>query len=186
MRHQKYVDVARILRKQILKSGHWEFSGSVDSDNLNETHVPNELYSFFRWLITGPRSTTNNEEKTARVDRQAINLAQSTMYACMSTKQVSSTNESVRHSREWPLQVAIGLTVHQSVRSRKLIENQIANEVIRRMYDNGVHIPQEIVRGRYVFFAVDNCDFNEDTPDGKRTLHGTAWQCTSKLEKLIS
>ena len=26
----------------------------------------------------------------------------------------------------------------------------------------------------FVFFAVDNSDFNVDTPDGKRTLHATA------------
>ena len=28
--------------------------------------------------------------------------------------------------------------------------------------------------GRYVFFAVDNVDFTEDTPDGKNTFHGKA------------
>ena len=33
---------------------------------------------------------------------------------------------------------------------------------------------QTIVKGRHVFFAIDNVDFAEDTPDGKRTFHGTA------------
>ena len=31
-----------------------------------------------------------------------------------------------------------------------------------------------IVVGRHLFFAVDNVDCCEDTPDGKRTFHGTA------------
>ena len=34
--------------------------------------------------------------------------------------------------------------------------------------------PRDIVKRRHVFFAIDNVDFTEDTPDGKRTFHGTA------------
>ena len=34
--------------------------------------------------------------------------------------------------------------------------------------------PRDIVKGRHVFFAIDNVDFAKDTPDGKRTFHGTA------------
>ena len=40
--------------------------------------------------------------------------------------------------------------------------------------NNGVYLPTNIVLGRFLFFAVDNIDFAEDTPDGKNTLHGTA------------
>lgn len=40
--------------------------------------------------------------------------------------------------------------------------------------NDGVYLPPDIVVGRHVFFAVDNVDFCEDTPDGKRTFHGTA------------
>jgi hypothetical protein len=43
------------------------------------------------------------------------------------------------------------------------------------MLDNdSTYLPPDVVQGRHVFFAVDNVDFAEDTPDGKRTLHGTA------------
>lgn len=38
----------------------------------------------------------------------------------------------------------------------------------------GIYLPPDIVKGRHVFFAIDNVDFAEDTPDGRRTLHGTA------------
>ena len=54
------------------------------------------------------------------------------------------------------------------------METQIANTVLQRIEDNaGVYIPANVVLGRHIFFAVDNVDFSEDTPNGKRTLHGT-------------
>ena len=54
-------------------------------------------------------------------------------------------------------------------------EWRIAVEEIRRMEMNGgAYLPPDISLGRFVFFAVDNVDFLEDTPDVKRTLHGTA------------
>lgn len=54
------------------------------------------------------------------------------------------------------------------------LETQIAKEVLERMLQNdGVYIPYNIVHGRHVYFAIDNIDFAEDTPNGKRTLHGT-------------
>lgn len=36
------------------------------------------------------------------------------------------------------------------------------------------YIPPDFVVGRHVFFAIDNVDFAEDTPNGKGTLHATA------------
>jgi hypothetical protein len=57
--------------------------------------------------------------------------------------------------------------------------------------NDGVYIHANIVPGRHIFFAVDNVDFAEDTPNGKRTLHGTVMaiyqrhnsdDITSKLE----
>ncbi|RXM92639.1 hypothetical protein EOD39_19919 [Acipenser ruthenus] len=32
----------------------------------------------------------------------------------------------------------------------------------------------DVIQGRHVFFAVDNVDFAEDIPDGKRSLHATS------------
>ena len=34
-------------------------------------------------------------------------------------------------------------------------------------------VPTGLKKNRFVFFAVDNIDFAEDTVDGKNTLHGT-------------
>ena len=54
-------------------------------------------------------------------------------------------------------------------------EAQIEKHVLQCMEQNdGIFIPPDVVSGRRVFFVVDNVDFAEDTPDGKRTMHGTA------------
>ena len=90
------------------------------------------------------------------------------------------------------MQLAVGLSVHQATRSRSLLEilngfgvsvdykrilkleTQIAEEVCNQMAIEGVYIPPFVQQNRFVFFAIDNSDFNEDTPDGKRTTHATA------------
>ena len=55
------------------------------------------------------------------------------------------------------------------------LEGQVMTSVVQRMKANdGVYVPPDVVHGRHIYFAVDNVDFAEDTPDGKRTLHGTA------------
>ena len=48
--------------------------------------------------------------------------------------------------------------------------------------NGGVFIPPDVVPGRRVYFAVDNIDFKENTPDGKRTLHGTAMAVYQKKD----
>lgn len=102
-------------------------------------------------------------------------------------------SEVIRVAREMPQQLAVGIAIHQAIRSKEIInflhgfgmsveynrilrvEAQIEKVVLQRMEQNGgVYLPPDVVLGRRVFFAADNVDFSEDTPDGKHTLHGTA------------
>ena len=192
---QNMFTVAKTLRKQMLNAEPWKFSGSVDNEEISSEHVPNALVIFFRWLIQGPLKLTNNVDTVDdQVHSRALTLAQHSMYACLTKKQFSSNKKtlSLQHSNEWPLQLSVGLTVHSTFRSKELIdflhglclsvdyrriiavETQLANQAVISMYDNqGVFVPRNFIRGRHIFFAVDNCDFQEDTPDGKNTLHGT-------------
>ena len=81
--------------------------------------------------------------------------------------------------------------MHLSTRSRKLIdfvhddsisvsysrilqlECQLVTAVLKRMEEQGgVYIPPRLKKSHF-YFAADNIDFAEDTPDGKNTLHGT-------------
>lgn len=91
-----------------------------------------------------------------------------------------------------PQQLAVGIAIHQAIRSKEIVnflhgfglsteynrilrvEAQIERNVLQRVAQNGgTFLPPDVVIGRRVFFAVDNVDFAEDTPDGKHTLHGT-------------
>ena len=42
------------------------------------------------------------------------------------------------------------------------------------MENNRVYILSNDVRGVAIHFSIDNCDFKNDTPDGKNEFHGTA------------
>ena len=183
---------AAILRRAINKSRPWTFSGSLT--NVEEQHIPTQLYSFYRWVIQGPKTTLSSETKSTSVNRNAMSLAQSTLSMFLSKHQVNSKKtQSLRVAREMPQQLAVGLAIRQAIRSKKVvnilhglglsveynrllrIESQIANSVLRTMLKNDcTYIPPDVIQGRYIFFAIDNVDFAEDAPDGKHTLHATA------------
>ena len=38
---------------------------------------------------------------------------------------------------------------------------------------DGVYVPPSIQKECAIYFAADNCDFQNDTPDGKHEFHGT-------------
>ena len=98
----------------------------------------------------------------------------------------------VQQQRENPQAIGLGLTVYQETRSKKLIdllhsqgycihygrilgiETALANAVVERLKQlDGLYVPPFLKKGIFVFFAADNIDFAEDTPDGKNTTHGT-------------
>ena len=185
-------DAAAIIRKSITKCRKWKFTDSLK--NLPKEHVPAELFSFYRWIIQGPKNELSAEKKSEEVYNRAMALSQTTVSMCLTERQVKNKkSDVVRSSSEMPLQLAVGIAVHQAVRSKQLItmlhgfgmsvdynrilrvEAQIEASVLKRMeLNDGQYIPPDVVLGRHVFFAVDNVDFAEDTPDGKNTFHGTA------------
>ncbi len=46
--------------------------------------------------------------------------------------------------------------------------------MIANTTEDGLYTPAGIQKSRFIFFAIDNSDFSEDTPDGKHTTHATA------------
>ena len=192
-------DAAKILRKSVIDSEKWEFTG--DLTNANEKHVQNKLLHFFSWFIRGA-SDIKDEKKKILVEKRTQSLAQNAIYACLTPRQVlNKTSQAFYNTHELPQQLAVGLAVHQATRSEKLpqllhgfglsvdhtrtlkIETRIAMEEIRMEMNGGAYLPPDISLGRFVFFAVDNVDFSEDTPDVKRTLHGTAMAIYQRYKK---
>ena len=126
------------------------FEGSLET--LSKDHFPEELYCFFRWVINGPNTTLSVEEKCNEIHKRAMSLVQSTVSRCLTERQVGNKkSEIIKSSREMPQQLAIGLAVHQAVRSKELanmlrgfgisveynrlmrVESQIEASVLKRM-----------------------------------------------------
>ena len=184
-------DAALLRRKCISKTKQWVFEGSLET--FSKDNFPEELYCFFRWVINGPNATLSTEDKYQEVHKRAMSLVQSTMSMCLTERQVGNKkSELLKSAREMPQQVAVGIAIHQAVRSKQLVnmlhgfglsveynrllrvEAQIESNVLKRMEEsNGLFLPPDIGKGRHVFFAIDNVDFAEDTYDGRNTLHGT-------------
>ena len=93
---------------------------------------------------------------------------------------------------ETPFAVGLGLHVHKETRSKKIInclsdlglsidydrvmkiETEIANCVTDIINENdGVYVPHTILKDKAIYFAIDNTDFHNDTPDGTGEFHGT-------------
>lgn len=53
------------------------------------------------------------------------------------------------------------------------IETQLAEALLRHSADRCIYVFPALARGQFIYFAVDNSDFSEDTPEGKNTLHAT-------------
>ena len=88
---------------------------------------------------------------------------------------------SFRHQREYLLQAGVGVLAHQQFRSRSLtdllhklgvsvdcshilrIETQLAEAVLRHSVDHGIYVPPALAKGQFIYFAVDNFDFSQDT-----------------------
>ena len=184
-------DAAKLIRKTILTKEKWKFTGSVGEMEINKT-IPNEVLTFFKWCIGGRTKLQSLQTESEHINQKAVAMSQSLMYECLTERQVSYGGSLItkhKHSRDLPLQTAVGLTIHSKTRSKFLVqlmhglgslidynkvlwlETAIANKVLRCMEENrGLYIPPSLVKGRFIFCAADNLDFLEDTPDGRRCV----------------
>ena len=164
-------EAAKFLRRSISQCKNWVFTGSFQ--DLNSNHLPRELYSFCRWLISGPSTDINASNKSNEIHKRAMSLGQTAVSMFLTDRQKSNTKSKViKSSRDMPQQLAAGLALRQSIRSKEIV--------------NMLH-----GFGRMIFWAhestwrnvpIDNVDFAEDTHDGKHTLHGTAMAIYQKTD----
>ena len=144
-------------------------------------HDRRESYSFFRWVTQGPNNSFSAEKKSDEVHKRAMSLAQSTVSMCLTERQIKYKKSKVaKLAAEMPQYLAVGLAVHQEVRSKELMcilhgfgMSVDYNRILRHRMMVYISVPPGMVMGKLVFFAIGNVDFSEDTLDGKRTFHGT-------------
>ena len=55
------------------------------------------------------------------------------------------------------------------------IETQLAQAVLSHSDAHGIYVPPALAKGQFIYFAVDNSDFSEDTPEGKTLCMLQQW-----------
>jgi len=164
----------------------------------SDRDVPGELKAMIHWIMLGPVEAMQTEARTSVADRSVLTVSQTIMYGLKSRRQVKYKPQSdsalfrTQRQRENPNVVGVGLAVHHDTRNKSmvdllnalgysvpysrilLLETSIANAVVQNttMFQ-GLYVPPMLKRGRLPVFGFDNTDFEEDTPDGKDTTHGT-------------
>ena len=56
------------------------------------------------------------------------------------------------------------------------IETNIAEAIVEKWKTDDVNVPPSIQKECPIYFVIDNCDFQNDTPDGKHEFPGTVSQ----------
>ena len=159
-------EAAKFLRRSISQCKNWVFNGSFQ--DLNSNHLPQELYSFCRWLISGPSTDINASNKSNEIHKRAMSLAQTAVSMFLTDRQKSNTKSKViKSSRDMPQQLAAGLALRQSIRSKEIvnmlhgfgmrveynrllrIEAQIEQSVLERMNQHGgMYLPENFVKNK--------------------------------------
>ena len=187
---------AKLVRSDILDSEQWEFNGSLDPDVSDI--IPVKLLSLLEWILKGVATDLKTQERTEDVTNSAKLLSQQIMFQVKTRRHTSykptatDSKDCFRLRREYPLQVGTGILVHQQFRSKSLIdylhdigvsvnharilriETQLAQQLLHTSAEHGTYVPPSLTKNTFVFFSADNSDFQEDTPEGKNTLHATA------------
>ena len=182
---------SQVIRKDILEHGNfWQFSGK-----FSDYEPPPLTYILCKHIIQGTRRIETKKRKDL-LDRSASLLAHHMVQALKTDRQVSyePKNQSANFGiiKETPLSVAVPLTIHKKTSSKQLVqrlsaclsfnkytklmklENQLATAMCKKITEQGgVNLPPFTVKNKPVYFAQDNIDFDEATPDGTNTPHGT-------------
>lgn len=172
-----------------MKTPKWTFNGIYDGFN-----IPDTLVNLLKWIIVGPKSKIDNcPKKKESVDRSVQNVSQILMGAIKTNRQANNENTSSFYSRtETPFTAGLVLHMHHKTRSKDVIETladldlsikyekiiQIENDIDVTVKDNmlknnGMYIPPCLKKDIPIHYAIDNTDFENDTPDGKDEFHGT-------------
>lgn len=171
----------------IRPAGHDLCSIHYEKDNQTLVTLRTKCATKFStcWLMAGRGDANTRTKERAEVIGQVI------VTYTLTKRHASNLAKKREPVRESPLLVAAGVSVHQHMRSRNMVELlhgmglSISNKQVLRqetslahvVYDtalkNGTYIPWRLDEGTPIHFAVDNIDFQEDTVDGRNILHGT-------------
>lgn len=118
-----------------------------------------------------------------------MSLAQATVNMCLTKHETSNRWTKVKNSKGNAQQLTAGIAVRQSYRDKKIINLlhgfgltvehnrllRLETKLVNGVVENIMLISLLILwKADIHFFAIDNLDFAEDTPDSQNTLDATA------------
>ena len=179
---------ASIVRREMMAAKN-TFKGSFES-NCQSNSVPTSLLSLVNMILYGPSIQT--QASPSAKAQSGLSIAQLLMFNSYLRRRDGELKRQ-RHSktRETPLPVYIGLSIHAKTRSRDLVENmhslglcvsydrvlaistELGNSVCRRYHEENVVCPPNLRMGLFTTAAVDNIDHNPSSTTAQDSFHGT-------------
>ena len=184
--------VSSMIRKELLSHDKWNFKGSFDNFTL-----PSYLSLLLKWILVGPNKEISGESRKKSVDKDISVISQLVLQAVKTKKQVDykqqgQLNDVCYVTKETPFSVGLGLHMYNKTRSKAILDvfsdlglsisyekvcsikkDIVVDTKAKIAKDGGIYIPHMVSSNKPLFFAIDNSDFQVDTPDGRDQLHGT-------------
>ena len=109
----KISSVSKLIRKEVLEKENWVFNGSFGKFTL-----PPLLSTLLRWILVGPTESIENEKRELGIE-QVTSIVSQVVMQCMKSKRQFQydSHHKMRSTVETPLNVGIGLYIHQRTRS---------------------------------------------------------------------
>ena len=125
---QYMLEIAKLIRRKILERKKWKFKGSFQSFTY-----PPLLTTLMKWIMIGAKDNIDNENRRAGVDRSISVATQLILQSTKTKRQVryipTSDNTEMSSVIETPLNVGLGMFVHQKTRSKELVETLAVESV---------------------------------------------------------
>lgn len=176
---------ATIVRKDIISHKTFSFSGNF-SEDCQSSCIPASLRSLISMIINGL------DIKAEKKKNSQMCSTVCEMLIFNSKKWPSRAKSTVtRHSLETPLPLYIGLKIHNSTRSKVLIEQmyklglsvsyyrvieveeELSASLCQRFDLDGVVVPSILKKGIFTAAALDNLDHNPSSNTSTSSFHGT-------------
>ena len=115
-------EAAKMVRKDVIEQKKWQFK-----DTFNGFTIPQSLKSILHWVITGPKHEVDRAgRKKDEIDRSVNMVAEIIMNLIKTDRQVNYQSRKGDDGQycnvnETPFTVGLGLHVHKTTRSKKLV-----------------------------------------------------------------
>ena len=140
--------------------------------------VPVEFYNFLAWVVCETGNDVDTDGRIVLEKKQHENLLNLAQDMCAATtnvktpKQVGMAHQIMKTSRSKDMVTILNRFGHcVSYTEAQRYTATFAGETEDQVDIQGFFVPQNIAKGLFRKFAIDNLDFEESTRDGK-TTHG--------------